>query len=412
LTRPRAVIVVTGTELVRGDRTDRNGPFLARELHHLGIEPARVAIVGDSPDELDVALREGLTADLCVVSGGLGPTHDDRTVEALASASGVALEVDDALAQEIERVSRTTARRLRRPYEEFEPGVRKQAALPAGGISLGLAGTAPGIVLDTGSSVAVLLPGPPGELRRLWAKALESEPMRRLLERAEPPKRRALRFFGVSESAVARALGDAGDTVTVCARDYEVHVDIVGDGDDVAGRLRDQLGEFLFAEDERSIADIVLSLCGERGLSLGVAESCTGGLIGELLTSVPGSSEVFAGSVVAYANAAKTRLLGVSEDVLARHGAVSAEVAAAMADGVREALDVDVAVSDTGIAGPGGGTTEKPVGLVYLHAVGVDGELTQDFVARGSRDDIRRRAAVSALHLLRRLLTQNRHCST
>jgi competence/damage-inducible protein CinA-like protein len=415
LTRLRAAIVVTGTELVRGDRTDRNGPFLAQELHRLGIEPVRVTIVGDGPDELDAALREGLSADLCVVSGGLGPTHDDRTVGALARAAGVALEVDESLAREIEQVSRTTAERLSRPYEEFEPGVRKQASLPAGAISVGLAGTAPGIVLDTGSCVVVLLPGPPSELRRLWRSARESEPVGRLLAVAEPPARRVLRFFGVSESAVAGALEDAGgersgEGVTVCARDYEVHVDMVGPGGEVlADGLRERLGEFLFVEDERSIAEIVLDLCRERGFRLGVAESCTGGLVAQLLTRVPGASEVFAGSVVAYANAAKSALLGVPEELLERHGAVSAEVAAAMAQGAREALRVDVAVSDTGIAGPGGGTAEKPVGLVYLHAADPDGELAQDFVARGGREDVRRRAAIFALHLVRRLLTQSPH---
>jgi competence/damage-inducible protein CinA-like protein len=403
----RAAIVVTGTELVRGDRTDRNGPFLAQELHRLGIEPARVTIVGDVEEELDAALREGLEADLCVVSGGLGPTHDDRTVEALARAAGVALEVDEALAGEIEEVSRTTARRLGRSYEEFEPGVRKQASLPAGGVSLGLAGTAPGIVLQLGSSVAVLLPGPPGELRRLWAKALESAPVRRLLEGVDPPERRALRFFGVSESAVAQVLEGAGEEVTVCARDYEVHVDVVGNGAEYVERLRGRLGEFLFAEDERSVAELVLDLSRERGLTLGAAESCTGGLVGQLLTAVPGSSEVFAGSVVAYANEVKAGLLGVSEEALERYGAVSAEVAAAMAEGARNALGVDVAVADTGIAGPGGGTAEKPVGLVYLHTVGPNADLAQDFVARGGREDVRRRAAVSALHLVRRLLTQS-----
>jgi nicotinamide-nucleotide amidase len=417
LSRRRAAIVVTGTELVRGDRIDRNGPFLAQELHRLGIEPARVTIVGDVPEELDAALREGLAAHLCVVSGGLGPTHDDRTVEALARAAGVALEVDEALAGEIEAVSRRTAGRLGRPYEEFEPGVRKQASLPAGGISLGLAGTAPGIALETGGCVVVVLPGPPSELRRLWAQALESEPVRGLFAEVEPPERRALRFFGVSESAVARALEEAGGErggveATVCARDFEIHVDLVGAGGEaLASELRQRLGEYLFAADERSVAEIVLDLCRERGLTLGAAESATGGLIGQMLTAVPGASDVFAGAVVAYSNGVKRELLGVPEDVLEEHGAVSPQVAAAMARGVEKALVADVAVADTGIAGPGGGSADKPVGLVYLHALGPDGEIAQDFVARGGREDVRRRAAVSALHLLRRLLTQTRHAS-
>jgi nicotinamide-nucleotide amidase len=413
----RAAVLVTGTELVRGDRTDRNGPFLSQELHRLGIEPARVTIVGDGPEDLDAALREGLAADLCVVSGGLGPTHDDRTVEALARAAGVAREVDEGLAKEIEAVSRTTAERLGRRYTEFEPGVHKQASLPAGAISLGLAGTAPGIVLETGSGVVVLLPGPPAELRRLWRKALESEPLQRLVAEAEPPERRALRFFGVSESAVARALEEAvgesgGADVTVCARDFEVHVDVVGaHGEPLAGALRERLAEFLFAEDERSVAEIVLDMCRARGLTLGAAESCTGGLVGQMLTAVPGSSEAFSGSIVAYGNEVKRALLGVPQATLDERGAVSAEVAAAMASGARDSLDVDIAVSDTGIAGPGGGTPEKPVGLVYLHALGPEAELAQDFVARGGREEVRRRAAVSALHLVRRLLTQTRHDS-
>ena len=158
----RAAVVVTGTELVRGDRTDLNGPFLARELHARGLEAARVTIVGDRPDELEAALVEGLKSDLLVVSGGLGPTHDDRTVELLARAAGRPLVVDFELEHEIEGVSRRFADRLHRSYGEFAPGVTKQASLPEGALSLGLAGTAPGVVLDTGSCVAVALPGPPG----------------------------------------------------------------------------------------------------------------------------------------------------------------------------------------------------------------------------------------------------------
>src|SRR5918992_5638395 len=156
--RPRAAVVVTGSELVRGERTDQNGPFLAREALSLGLEPARISIVGDRPDELEAALREGLGADLCLVSGGLGPTHDDRTVELVARAAGVELIVDEALEREIEGISRRFAKRLRRPYADFAAGVRKQATLPAGAISLGIAGTAPGLVLETGTCTAVVLP--------------------------------------------------------------------------------------------------------------------------------------------------------------------------------------------------------------------------------------------------------------
>jgi nicotinamide-nucleotide amidase len=417
LTRPRAAIVVTGSELVRGERTDLNGPFLAQQLLSLGLEPARILIVGDRPDELEAALREGLQADLCAISGGLGPTHDDRTVELLAAAAGVKLAVDPGLEQEIEAISRGFAERLRRPYADFVPGVRKQATLPVGAISLGLAGTAPGLVLDTGSSVAIVLPGPPAELQRLWPRALETESVRRILERAKPPGRRVLRFFGASESAVARALADAGGDgdgveTTICARDFEIHVDLLVEpgaearAEQVVAGLRAPLERYLFSEDEWPIEEIVLALCRERGLSLATAESCTGGLVAVRLTSVPGSSDVFRGSVVAYSDEVKAAELGVPEELLRTYGAVSAQTAAAMATGVRERLEADVAISVTGVAGPGGGTPEKPVGLVFLHAETPEASRGVEFSYAADRDSVRRRSAVAALHLARRLLSQ------
>jgi nicotinamide-nucleotide amidase len=418
--RPRAFIVVTGSELVRGDRRDLNGPFLAGELLRLGVEPARISIVGDREEELLRALAEGLAgAELCVVSGGLGPTHDDRTVELVARAAGLGLRLDEDLHEQIGSISRAFAERLGRPYVDFEAGVRKQATIPAGALSLGLAGTAPGLVLEHGETVVVVLPGPPAELQRLWREAVESEPVRRLLTNAKPPELRALRFFGVSESTVAKALADAGGDgdgveATICARDFEIHVDLVVEpgaearADDLSQRLVAPLERHLFSRDERPVEELVLDLCRERGLTLGTAESCTGGMVAERITSVAGSSEVFAGAVVAYSDEVKARELGVPQEVLERHGAVSAETAAAMAAGARNRLGVDVAVAVTGIAGPGGGTEEKPVGLVFLHAEGPDGARGRDFVFPGDRASIRRRATVTALHLLRRLLEQTR----
>jgi nicotinamide-nucleotide amidase len=419
LTRPRAVVVVTGSELVRGDRSDRNGPFLARELLRLGVEPARIAVVGDDPAELEAALREGLEADLCAVSGGLGPTHDDRTVEMVARAAGLALVVDPALEAEIEAFSRGIAARLNRPYADFEAGVRKQATLPDGALVLGLAGTAPGLVVDTGKCAVVVLPGPPGELRRLWPRALDVEPVRRVLEAAVPPERRVLRFYGASESAVAQALAESGGegeglAATVCAREFEIHVDLVVEergrarAEELAASLRERLGRWLFAEDERPVEQLVLEACRARGLTLTAAESCTGGLVAARLTSVPGASDVFVGGVVPYSNGLKTALLGVPAELLERRGAVSAEAAAAMAAGARERLGADVAVAVTGVAGPGGGTREKPVGLVYLHAAGPDGSRGLELSLPGDRDAVRGRAAVAALHLVRTLLAQNR----
>ncbi|MFL5963395.1 MAG: CinA family nicotinamide mononucleotide deamidase-related protein [Gaiellaceae bacterium] len=411
----RAAIVASGSELVRGDRQDRNGPFLAASLLRLGIDPARITVVGDEPADLEAALRGGLAHELLVVSGGLGPTHDDRTIELLARAAGVGLHTDEELAVRIEEISRSVASRLNRPYADFEHGVRKQATIPDGALVVGLAGTAPAIVLEVGERVAVALPGPPRELQTLWPRVLETEPMRRVLARAHAPERRVMRFYGASESEVAQALAAAGGDgsgvdVTICARDFELHVDLfVQPGAEArAAELEAGLeSRHLFSREETGTAELVLSLLRERGLRLATAESCTGGLVSARLTDVPGSSDVFVGGIVAYADGVKIAELGVPEEVLRQHGAVSAETAAAMARGARERLGADVAVSVTGVAGPGGGTEEKPVGLVYLHASGPMGERHLRFDFPGDRATIRGRAAVAALHLVRRLVTQS-----
>jgi nicotinamide-nucleotide amidase len=381
------------------------------------MEPSEVRIVGDVASELEAALRSGLERDLLVTSGGLGPTHDDRTVELLAQAAGLPLRLDGALEEAIERRSRAVAERLGRPYADFAPGVRKQATVPEGAIVVGLIGTAPALVLETGGCVVVILPGPPRELQPLWADALGTAPVQELLARAVRPEHRVLRFFGVSESAVAKALEEAGGDgdgveVTICAREFEIHVDLYSRPEAreralaLESRLVEPIAEYLFATAEMTVEETVLDLCRERGLTLATAESCTGGLVAARLTSVPGSSDVFLGGVVAYANAVKESELGVPGEVLEAHGAVSAETAAAMAHGARDRLGADVAVSVTGIAGPGGGTPEKPVGLVYIYASGPGGDKTLDFVVSGDRETVRARATVSALHLVRRLVTE------
>ena len=419
MSRPRVVVVVTGSELVRGDRTDLNGPFLAREALRLGLEPARIAIVGDAPTELEATLRDALQADAVFVSGGLGPTHDDRTVELVAKALGVGLRVDAELEREIEAVSRSAAVRLKRDYADFAPGVTKQATVPEGALSLGLAGTAPGLVVPRGDGrVVVVLPGPPSELQRLWPRALETEAFQDLLARARPAGRRVYRLFGVSESAVARALAEAGGDgagveVTICAREFEIHVDVLVEpgveerADALEQAFLVPLERWLYGRDERTIEEHVLELCRAGGLTLATAESCTGGLVAARLTSVPGSSDVVLGGVVAYSDDVKRAELDVPAELIERHGAVSAEVAAAMARGARARLGADVAVAVTGIAGPGGGTPEKPVGLVYLHAEGPDGGVGRESSFPGDRTAIRSRAAVGALHLVRRLLSRS-----
>ncbi|CAN5138192.1 competence/damage-inducible protein A [soil metagenome] len=415
--RPRAIVVVTGSELVRGGRRDANGPFLSEELTRHGLEPACVLIVGDRPEELATAVRAGLEAELCILSGGLGPTHDDRTIEMLARGTGRALVLDTELERKIEAVSRGVATRLRRPFADFSAGITKQATLPEGAVSLGLAGTAPAVLLEHERGVAVALPGPPGELQRLWPAALASPPVQAILDRVRPAEHRILRFFGPSESAVARALDEmggerAGVEATVCARDLEIHVDLFADGSESAqaaaleAELRSRFADALFAEDERPVEAIVLDRCRGAGLTLATADSCTGGLVSARLTAIPGASEVFVGGAVSYSNDAKRRLLGVPAEILSAYGAVSAETAAAMASGARAALDADVGLAVTGVAGPDGGTPEKPVGLVFLHIEGPDREAALRLELPGDREAIQTRSAASVLHLLRRVLTQ------
>ena len=418
--RPRAVVVVTGSELVRGDRLDANGPFVAAELVRLGLDPGRILVVGDREEELADAIAEGLEADVCICSGGLGPTHDDRTIELVSRLTGRPLHVDEPLEREIEAVSRSFARRLGRPYHDFAPGVRKQASVPEGAVILGLAGTAPGVLLEHAAGrIVIALPGPPIELQRLWVDAVAAPAFRRMLERVRPRTHRILRFFGPSESSVARALAEAGGEgggleVTVCARDFEIHVDLYAEEGAEARRetvekaLRAAFGTHLFAEDERPVEETVLALAKARGVTIATAESCTGGLVGARLTSVPGSSDAYLGGVVAYSDGVKEGQLGVPRGLLERHGAVSAESAAAMAAGVRAALGADLGAAVTGVAGPDGGTPEKPVGLVFIH-VEADGEPQATRLdLPGDRERIRARATAWVLHHIRDVLSRSR----
>jgi nicotinamide-nucleotide amidase len=263
-----------------------------------------------------------------------------------------------------------------------------------------------------------VLPGPPRELQPLWADALETAPVRALLARVRRPDHRVLRFYGVSESAVAQALAAAGGDgdgveVTICARDAEIHVDLFSAPEAreralaLESRFVEPIAESLYATTGAPIEELVLDLCRERELTLATAESCTGGLVAARLTSVPGSSAVFLGGVVSYADAVKESELGVPAALLEAHGAVSAETAAAMAQGARARLGADLAVSVTGIAGPDGGTPEKPVGLVYLCAAGPGAERARNFVVTGDRETVRARATVAALHLVRLLVTES-----
>ena len=413
MTRPAAAILLTGNELLRGVISDANGAHLAASLEKHGFSVRRTLVVGDGVPDIERGLRELIgEADLVVSSGGLGPTHDDRTVEALANVAGVALVLDSAVLERIDRWTDQVAVRYGLDRAGFDAGNRKQAHIPVGATVLGMAGTAPGLILPVDGSVVIVLPGVPSELRRLWAEAPTHPALEEVFARAEPRSRWLMRTYGIGESHVAdihrSAGGDPpGVETSICARSFEIEIDVRADpgheaaGGELAAQMRAELGAHVFATDERPLSEIVLDLLRQRRWTAATAESCTGGMVAAALTDIAGSSEAFAGGVVAYSNELKQALLDVPEAVLARHGAVSAETAAAMAAGARARLGADAAVAVTGIAGPGGGTEDKPVGLVHLHVSSPAGEDVRRMDIPGSRDSVRGRAATAALQLLR-----------
>jgi nicotinamide-nucleotide amidase len=416
----RAGIVVTGTEVLTGRISDSNGPWVSERLAEHGVEVAHLLVVADRPDDLAAALRfmaaEGM--DLIVTTGGLGPTADDLTAEVVARFAGRELVLDEAMEGKIAEILRGFIRRFDFDEEAVIEANRKQAMVPDGAIALDPVGTAPGLVVPAGERVVVVLPGPPRELRPMWPRALETEPVRELLERATPLHGYTLRMFGVPESEIAKSLReiesggvDLGAVeITTCLRRGEIEIDVryrdeaAATADSVREGLAERHRRALFSLDGETIDSQVAALL--KGRRLGLAESCSGGLLAARITDVPGASEYMAGSVVAYSNEAKAELLGVDPALIAEHGAVSPEVAEAMAIGALERFGADVAVSITGIAGPEGGTEEKPVGYVCFNARLADGTaIAREPTIPGGRADIRERSALVGMHLLRILLS-------
>jgi nicotinamide-nucleotide amidase len=414
--RPVAALLVTGQEILLGLVADANTRFLAHELDALGIELRRVSVVGDGHDEIVAALRELTGHDLVITSGGLGPTHDDRTVEAVAEVAGAELALDEQLLATIAGITAEYARRRGADPALNRDGDRKQALVPRGATVIPPAGTAPGLLLALAPGRLLVLPGPPRELATVWRSALELEPIAALRARAGMLLRHTLRVYGVGEPAVARAFaaagGDAGGTrTTICARQLEVEVTVRAEPElepalaSLVAGLREQLGEAVYAEDELPLAVHVLDVLRARGLRLAVAESCTAGLVAARLADIPGASDVLVGGVIAYANDVKEKLLGVPAELLAEYGAVSAESARAMAAGTRAATGAEVGIAVTGVAGPGGGSERKPVGLVHLHVSAPGLERAQELHLPGDRAQIRELAAVAALQLVRTALS-------
>ncbi len=415
----RAGILVTGTEVLSGYVTDRNGPWLSERLADLGVEVEEITVVGDRPEDLEGALRhmrdQGL--DLIVTSGGLGPTADDLTAEVVGRFAGRKLVLDEEMEEKIAQIIARYARRLRFDPEAVREGNRKQAMVPEGAVAIDPAGTAPGLVVPADGQVVIVLPGPPRELQDMWPRALAAAPAQEVLGRAQPYTTMSIRMFGIPESELAKALREIEDEgvaldqleVTTCLRGGELVTDVRHrDGSEEAAEglragLAERLGQFTYTESGESIEEVVFRLLGDR--TIAVAESESGGLLAGRLTLRPGSSQWFAGGVVSYSNESKAKLLGVDPKLIESKGAVSPEVAEAMADGAIERIDADVGCAVTGIAGPDGGSEEKPVGYVCFCAKTAAGErLARDPVLPGSRTDVRERSVVVALHLVRYLL--------
>jgi nicotinamide-nucleotide amidase len=419
----RAGIVVTGTEVLSGIIADRNGPWLSERLRERGVQLAHIVVVADRPGDVRAALdflaRERV--DLILTSGGLGPTADDLTADVVGGFSGRPMVLDEALEERILAILRRNRARWRSYSEEaMRAGNRKQAVVPDGATILEPIGTAPGLVVPPANAdgpVVVVLPGPPGELRPMWDAAVETAPLRAVLERAGTLEQRMLRLYGVPESEIALSLVAIEDEgvpldrleITTCLRRGEIEIATVfapeaaGDYEAFVEGIRARHGKALFSEDGSSVDELVAGLLAGR--TIAVAESCTGGLMAGRLTDRAGSSAYVLGGVVVYSNEAKVRFADVPAALIERHGAVSPEVAAALADGAIARFGAELGIGITGVAGPGGGTEAKPVGMVCLSVAHAGGEREDRSVQLpGDRTMVRERTTTVTMHLLRRLL--------
>jgi nicotinamide-nucleotide amidase len=416
--RPRAAVVVTGSELLTGAIADRNGPWLSRELVELGFDVAHLVVVGDRPDDLEAALRFVSDSALVITSGGLGPTADDLTAEVVARFAGVELELDEAMHAHIADILAGWAARTGFGGAALDAANRKQAMVPRGGLALRPVGTAPGLVVSRpGGPLVVVLPGPPRELQGMWPAALAAEPVRALLATVPAAVSRSLRFTGLPESEIAASLREIGAArdlsgveITTCLRRSELEVDLrprpgaEDVGEQVHAELAARHARQLISADGTSTDELLARALVERGWTVATGESCTGGMLAARLVDRAGSSAYVAGGVVAYSNAAKSTLLGVPAELIEAHGAVSPEVARALADGARSRFGADAGVGITGVAGPDGGTEAKPVGFVCLCVTTADGVVRpRELNLPGGRTDVRERSTDAGMHLLLRV---------
>ncbi|MGA9677287.1 MAG: competence/damage-inducible protein A [Mycobacterium sp.] len=421
----RAGIVVTGTEVLTGRVQDRNGPWIADRLLELGVELAHITICGDRPADIEAQLRfmadQGV--DLIVTSGGLGPTADDMTVDVVARFAGRELVLDDEVENKIANILKRlmgarNAALQPGSFDSIRAANRKQAMVPAGAEVLDPVGTAPGVVVP-GKPTVIVLPGPPRELQPMWQNAIQTSAAKEAIAGRTIYRQETVRMFGLPESGLAETLRGAENSVpsfdkleiTTCLRRGEIEMvtryepDAANTYAELTRLLREKHGQQLYSEDGSHVDDLVARLLAGRRIA--TAESCTAGLLAARLTDRPGSSEYVMGGVVSYSNDAKAELLGVDPALIEAHGAVSEPVAEAMASGALKRFGADTAVAITGIAGPGGGTPEKPVGTVCFTVKLADRgpTITRTLQLPGNRSDIRERSTTVAMHLLLRALT-------
>ena len=412
----RVELITIGDELLLGFTVDTNSAFLGRELAAIGVDVQRRATVGDDPAAIAAAIREALTrADGVITTGGLGPTSDDVTMSAVASALDVELVEHASIVARLEEIWRSRGRN-----EPLPPANLSQALLPAGAdILRNDHGTAPGAFVQRadGRWIAVL-PGVPREMREMFTGSVRDRVAARV-PGGVVVRSLTVRTTGVPESRLPALLGEYSDGVDGFPLAYlpgleGVDLRLTARGlppESADARLRDaarklsaRLEPYAYAEGSTDIAEVVLKRCRDLGFRLAVAESCTGGMLGERVTAIAGSSDVFAGGVIAYDNEVKIELLDVDREQLALNGAVSEEVVVAMAAGARRRFGVDIGIAITGVAGPDGGTEEKPVGTVWVAGATPDDTAVRQLRLFGTRDEIRRRATQAALDLVRRSL--------
>jgi nicotinamide-nucleotide amidase len=417
----RAGIVVTGTEVLSGIIADKNGPWLSERLRELGVQLTHTVVVADRPEDVRSALEFLSGCDLVITSGGLGPTADDLTAQVVADFAGREMRLDEALEERIWQIlTRLRARWRNLDEDAVRAANRKQALVPEGATVLEPVGTAPGLLVPARGPLVMVLPGPPRELQPMWETALQTPVMQELLAEAEPYAQRIVRLFGIPESEIARTLREFEETgvamdaleITTCLRRGEIEIATVfqpGAEAQYAAfeeAVAQRHADTIFSRDGSTIDQLVAELLsGPPARTIAAAESCTGGMLTARLTDRSGSSAYVLGGVVAYSNEAKTAFADVPADLIESHGAVSEEVARALADGARSRFGAEIGVGITGIAGPGGGTEDKPVGTVcFSVSAGEAGRIDRTVLLPGDRVMVRERSTTVALHLLRRLL--------